>query len=391
MDLEQLAQKLDWLDDERRKDRTSIATLEDRLGRSESTITTLSQQVKELSGEVARLSALVGRYDQIDTAIAQLRVDLTRMIDGHEKSRTERDREQEKIRLADLESIHRSIGEVRKLAEPISEMKKTMAARIDEEQRLNRVMDEISKRLTDATRSEEEYHRQQRLMDEAVKQDGKRLTDMAAEVAGLRKRVEEQRGRVDLVVDTSKKLEARIMELTTSEAERKQAQNGWFERASLVQVDRDRTWSEWQTRFEQIERSGATLESQLQSLDNTQRALKRAQDGFDDITQRFERRINEITEMQRLADERFRQEWANFKADDQKRWTNYTLNQDEIRRESNRQFEKLVERVVTLEGLSHELSDTLTLSRQQTHDRLQSLLTDVHAWLEEHQQGSTGE
>jgi len=228
-------------------------------------------------------------------------------------------------------------------------------------------------------------------MDEAVKQDGKRLTDMAAEVAGLRKRVEEQRGRVDLVVDTSKKLEARIMELTTSEAERKQAQNGWFERASLVQVDRDRTWSEWQTRFEQIERSGATLESQLQSMDNTQRALKRAQDGFDDITQRFERRINEITEMQRLADERFRQEWASFKADDQKRWTNYTLNQDEIRRESTRQFEKLVERVVTLEGLSHELSDTLTLSRTQTHDRLQTLLTDVHAWLEEHQQGSTGE
>jgi len=267
MDLEQLAQKLDWLDDERRKDRTSIATLEDRLGRSESTITTLSQQVKELSGEVARLSALVGRYDQIDTAIAQLRVELTRMIDGYEKSRTERDREQEKIRLADLESIHRSIGEVRKLAEPISEMKKTMAARIDEEQRLNRVMDELSKRLTDATRSEEEYHRQQRLMDEAVKQDGKRLTDMAAEVAGLRKRVEEQRGRVDLVVDTSKKLEARIMELTTSEAERKQAQNGWFERASLVQVDRDRTWSEWQTRFEQIERSGATLHPALRTSD----------------------------------------------------------------------------------------------------------------------------
>jgi len=95
--------------------------------------------------------------------------------------------------------------------------------------------------------------------------------------------------------------------------------------------------------------------------------------------------------MQRLADERFRQEWTSFKADDQKRWTNYTLNQDEIRRESTRQFEKLVERVVTLEGLSHELSDTLTLSRTQTHDRLQSLLTDVHAWLEEHQQGSTGE
>ena len=30
-----------------------------------------------------------------------------------------------------------------------------------------------------------------------------------------------------------------------------------------------------------------------------------------------------------LTEERFRQEWVNFKADDQKRWTNYTLAQEE--------------------------------------------------------------
>ena len=43
------------------------------------------------------------------------------------------------------------------------------------------------------------------------------------------------------------------------------------------------------------------------------------------MKQRFDRRLNEITEMQRLVEERFRQEWVSFKADDQKRWTNYTL------------------------------------------------------------------
>ena len=162
-----------------------------------------------------------------------------------------------------------------------------------------------------------------------------------------------------------------------------------MERASLVQVERDRTWKEWQVRFEQIERSGTTLDTQLQSMDNTMRALKRSQDSFDEITQRFERRINEITEMQRLADERFRQEWVTFKADDQKRWTNYTLNQDEVHRESTRQFEKLVGRVTSLEDSSQMLTDAFHTSQAQTHDRLQGLLTAVHAWLEEHQQGKT--
>jgi chromosome segregation ATPase len=389
MDIEQLAQKMEWLDEERRKDRTSLAALEDRFTRSEATITTLTQQVKELNDEVARLSSLVGRYSQIEDSIAQLRIEFKRMIETLEKNRSDREREQEKVRLADLESINRSIGEVRKVAEPIADVKKAMAARSDEEQRLNRTMDELVKRVEEALRVDEEYHRQQRLTDEAVKQDGKRITDMAAEIATLRKRVEEQRGRVDLVVDSTKKMETRVSEIQTAESERKQAQNSWMERASLVQVERDRTWKEWQVRFEQIERSGTTLETQLQSMDNTMRALKRAQDSFDEITQRFERRINEITEMQRLADERFRQEWVTFKADDQKRWTNYTLNQDEVHRESTRQFEKLVGRVTSLEDSSQMLTDAFHTSQAQTHDRLQGLLTAVHAWLEEHQQGKT--
>ena len=57
------------------------------------------------------------------------------------------------------------------------------------------------------------------------------------------------------------------------------------------------------------------------ALEETQRAVKRSQDSFDDINRRLERRINEITEIQRLAEDRFRQEWVTFRADDQKRWT----------------------------------------------------------------------
>ncbi len=64
-----------------------------------------------------------------------------------------------------------------------------------------------------------------------------------------------------------------------------------------------------------------------------QRAVKRSQDSFDEITQKFDRRINEITEMSRINEDRFRQEWGSFKTDDQKRWTNYSLSQEEQFRE----------------------------------------------------------
>ena len=75
------------------------------------------------------------------------------------------------------------------------------------------------------------------------------------------------------------------------------------------------------------------MDVQLQEWDAIQRAAKRAQESYEEIVQKFERRINEITEMQRLAEDRFRQEWVTFKADDQKRWTSFTLSQDETHKD----------------------------------------------------------
>jgi hypothetical protein len=91
-----------------------------------------------------------------------------------------------------------------------------------------------------------------------------------------------------------------------------------------------------------------------------------------------ERRINEITEMQRLAEERFRQEWTTFKVDDQKRWTNYTLTTEEQRSEIQRQHEKLSDRTTNIEDTIQEIQDLLQQMNEHTEKALQSLLATLH-------------
>jgi chromosome segregation ATPase len=116
-------------------------------------------------------------------------------------------------------------------------------------------------------------------------------------------------------------------------------------------------------------------------LEATHRAIKRTQQTVDELAQKVDRRINEITEIQRLSEERFRQEWVTFKADDQKRWTNYTLTLEEQRNEAARQYEKLGERVTQLEDSTQEIQDLLHQINEQTEKRLQSLLSVVHNWV----------
>jgi DNA repair exonuclease SbcCD ATPase subunit len=382
MDLDQIVKRLEWIDSERRKDKTTIATLEERLVTLEGNIPGLAQQVRDLSGDISRISAQLARFDQIETTVAQMRVDLSRAIDAVEKARLDHDREMDKVRQGDLENINRLIGEVRKGLDPIPEIRKTLQARIEEEYRLGRLIEEAEKKIGDTNRYDEEYRRSLRLLDEGRRQDTKRLTDVQGELAALRKRQEEQRGKVDLSTDTIRKVEMRLSDLQASEAERRQSVTAFVEKQALFNVERERVWKDWQVRFETIEKQAINLDSQLQSLDATNRAVKRSQEAFDDITQKFERRINEVTEMQRLTEDRFRQEWVGFRADDQKRWTNYNLMGEEQQREYGKSFEKLQERMVFFEDLSQEMQDMVQQINTETQKRLQALLSLSHDWMD---------
>jgi hypothetical protein len=73
--------------------------------------------------------------------------------------------------------------------------------------------------------------------------------------------------------------------------------------------------------------------------------MKRIIEDFERISDRLERRINEVAEMQRLSEERFRQEWNDWSAEDQKRFKNFTLSNDEVWRNHDKEFERFVQEV----------------------------------------------
>ncbi len=384
MELEQIIKRLDWLDDERRKDKTTIESLRSRVDVLEAKITPVNQQINELNSELGRFQSQLARFDQIEANISQLRVDLTRMLEGIEKSRADHDREVEKVRRSDQEAINKSLAELRKGMEAFPDIKKSLQARVEEDFRLARLIEEMEQKMLENTRSDEEYRRSLRLLEDGFRQDAKRITDMNGELSALRKRVDEQRGKVDLTSDNLRKLEVRLNDFQTAETERKQTQVAFIEKQNLIQVERERAWKDMQNRFEQISLQAANLDNQLQALETTQRSVKRSQDTLDDITQRFDRRLNEITEMQRLVEERFRQEWMAFKADDQKRWTNYNLGQEENQRETGRSLEKIVERLRVLEESSQQVRDSIDLAVEETRKRLQALMVLSSEWVEDH-------
>ena len=381
MDLEQLQKRLQWIEDDRRKEKDALAMLENRLTVLEGSQAAPQQQIKELAGEITRLSTVVTRMDQYDAALLHARQEAKRAGDDLSKEMKIRGDEAEKVRRVEIRSLENSLAELRKELEVLPKLDKGLQSRGEDITLLRRLVDELRAKIDEVRTEEQEYTRTFRLLEDGRRQDAKRIVDLQGEVTALRKRLDDQRGQTELLNTVQRKVEARLTELATVEAERRESMSTFLDKQALTQVEWDRTWKEWQTRFETVEKQARDIEGQLLALDATNREVKRSQGSVDELSGRVERRINEITEIQRLSEDRFRQEWVTFKADDQKRWTNFTLTQEELRGEISRHFDKLAERSTQMEDELQEIKDLVQQTNEQAEKRLQALLALAHEWV----------
>ena len=381
MDVDQVLKRFQWMEDEHRKDKDTLALLESRIMAYEGGIKGVNDQIKSLNAEITRLTAIVTRMDQYDANLLQLRLENKRQVEELDKEIKKREEEADKVRRVEVKALDTSLQELRKELDILPRLEKGIQARVEEDTRLVRSVDEVRARLESVRRDEDEYTRTYRLLEDGRRQDAKRLTDLQGDVAVLRKQADSQRGQTEVLNTGVRKLETRVNELVTVEVERREVMQAFLDKQALAQVERDRVWKDWQTRFETIEKQATDTEKQLVSLEATHREAKRTQLVLEELNQRVERRINEITEVQRLGEDRFRQEWVTFKADDQKRWTSYTLTQEEQRSESHRQFDHMAEQVTQLGDSLQEARDLLQQANELTEKRLQSLLAAVHEWV----------
>jgi chromosome segregation ATPase len=380
MEFEQIVKRLDWLDGEHRKDKAALGAIEERFAAIENNIHTLSEEIKDLEKKVAKIGPVNERISQFDESLSKLRAYMNEALDAIERKQQRREKEIVKRYQSGLEEVRQALPALDQSKE-IEELRKLIKLRVDEDIKLNVAVTELKPKIDDALRKTEDIAISVKLVEDSRRQDIKRVADMQGEITAVRKRVDEFRQKTELQNDTVRNIENRFTELIVSESERKKAQVAFIEQQSLAQIDRDRAYKEWVTKIESFKNQNDTIDSQTQALDETLRAAKRAQDTYIELNQKLERRINEVTEMQRLGEDRLRQEWVTFKAEDQKRWTGYTLSFEENLREIRKNVDKYEERITAVDDESQTLQDLMHQTTDATEQQLQELMNVFHQWL----------
>ena len=384
MDIQQIAKMIEWLDEERRRDKNVIATLQERLAQQQQTIDALTRRLNSMESDQTVLRAQTGSGtsrdgDYLDT----IRRDLQPAIDSPEtKGRTaERDLE----RRAELarEPLARTIRELSEKLSRYERQATELPAMTVERDRVASAVADLQQRFDDLAKRLEEPERRLALLEEQRRQDTRRLSDVESELPELRKSLDQVRPKLTLLEDLALRNERRVQDVQNSDRERRDQMQAFLDQQTLILQQRDVQIADLVRRFgEQDSVMQRNLE-RFETWAEAYREMKRIVEDFERIGERLERRINEVAEMQRLSENRFRDEWTEWNEADQKRWKQFTLSNDEVWRLHDKEFERFVLRLTDLEGSITPLADSInrlwSLERERAQlyrERYQALLLE---------------
>jgi chromosome segregation ATPase len=386
MEFEQIVKRLEWLDKQQRENKEAVTKLTERLTSFESNVDIATKQIKTASKQLSEITPVAKRMEQFEVLLTKQRTDILKLIEDNEKTRLKNEKDALKRAQAELDGLNKSITQIKNtLPADITEIKKELKERGNELQRALNNMSDLKTRLEDSIRSNEDVSHSLQAMDETRKNDLKRVSDLQGEITAVRKRVDEGREKNTMQADSIRNIENRFSELLASETERRQAQTAFLDQQAIAQIDRDRAWKDWKEKYDSFQSEAAGIETRVQTLDEALRNAKKAQETYLELNTKLERRINEVTEMQRLAEDRLRQEWVSFKADDQKRWTGYSLSSEESFRDIRKDVQKVTETITTINDVSNNLQDAMHQTTDVTEKQLQEMMNAIHEWMTSYQ------
>lgn len=377
MNLEELLIKIEKYDGQIKSLNKSLSVFNDKVNEVDDKTSGFLELMRDEKKEIARLNSIVMGLGQFDAVIAQVRVDFNRKLDDLQKQR----KQEEKIRAnlvdADIKLIQSLINKTK--TELTNEFeKKTSLLQEENTRQINRLKEkEIN--TDEFLEIFEDIKGKLNSFNQDLRRTIKQVGNLQAEVGTSRGKQDEIRSKLEINLNTLRNNESRLNEIITTESERRQVQLEFIEKLSLIQKERDRIWIEWEQQFDKSSKQTLAL---LPELKKQQLDLNQSKSDFEGITQQFERRIKELTEMYRLMDEKFRKEWATYRSDSEKRWSNISMVLDDKQGGYSDQFKSLKDRMVLTEDNTREMQEVLLLMSTEIQRGMQNIMKMVNGWMD---------
>ncbi|MCO6453594.1 MAG: hypothetical protein J5I90_22620 [Caldilineales bacterium] len=325
METTQLAQMVNWLDEQHRRDRAEIAKLQQRVESQTNEIQEQARRVKELEARLTNTQSQLGRFTQLEQALQNLKNEVTLLVNNQMEETTRVQREQERARLADREVNSRAIAELRKEMPRFRVIEEDLAVRKAEERRLSEIVIELRQETANLHKEIEDRTGTIPYLAEQRTHDNRRIVQIQQENVELFKRAEDAGSKLQMLEQKNQKLEGTVQGLPPIVDNLKRSQEQFIDSLKLADADRQRQMREWGETLATHEKQMDANRQRLQEFAAVYEESKRSLAALEKFQERLQRDQSQVAELQRLSEERLKKEMANFVAENEKLWKKQLL------------------------------------------------------------------
>ena len=366
-ELEEIRSRLDWFDQERRKQTRKLAEMEQRVELQERELNSREQRILDLERQVASTTAQLSRLPQLDAQLAQFKDDIVKMIEQYDARRLQSEAELDRLRRVEHETTNRELSEIRKEIGQVPRLKTLIDQRQAEEARLANLIGTVQNKLTPINSRLEESENAYAFIEEKEKQNSRTINEVQASLVEINKRAEHTKTRLDALGGSIPRLETKISSVTEDQSTIQESTKIWMEQIQIGEYERNQKLENWRraiedhnARLDQFDKEWIGFSDQYKEAKMTVQTINQWQ-------QQMDKQQQEASELIRVETARMRSRWDDFLLENKKTWKNFEVDVEQRWATANRHEREFREELDKLEALIKALDEEKeTLRRVQT-------------------------
>ncbi|MDY0018488.1 MAG: hypothetical protein RBT47_00650 [Anaerolineae bacterium] len=344
MELTQLEQMVRWLDEERKKDKVTLAAFQERLEQQILLTESQAREMDRLRQDIATLRIDLNRTNDYPAMIEKSQQDLSSQFEALKDQLRREKADTERLRQAEIEGLNQQLADVDKRLRILPRLEERLQAREAGEQQLQTQTQQLANSMADLGKRAEDRFQSVVYLEEQRRADARRIAAIEGDIPPLRKATDESiaktvrledslrklTSRIEEAVQTTKTYDAKIEELRVADFQREQRMRQYAEQAAKVETETSR------------------LLEQTQKYALLYNQNKQAMDGLESFRARLEKRQNEIAEMQRLNEERLARQWEEWQGNFARDWQKRLVAEEDHWRRQELDNQKTIEQLADL-------------------------------------------
>lgn len=381
--VQDLQKRLDWLDEERRKQTRKVTELEQKLTLQEREIVGREQRIQDLERQLSSVTAQIGRIPKIDIQLSQFKDEIVQMIEQYDQRRIQSEAEMDRLRRVEQEASARELAALRKETGAIPQLENNMELRIAEEIRLANLIGEQKTKLNNLKNQQEAKVSEFAFLEEKEKLNNRNITELQTAVAEINKRWEHAYSRMDISNSAILRLEGSLQSITDKQAQLQESTKNWMEQIQIGEYERNQRLEGWRRVLEEHEDDIERFNKAFVKFSDQYKEAKMAVQTLSGWQEEIEKQQREASEILRVETSRMQSRWDDFRHENDKQWKNQAVDTEQRWNTLNRHEREVREQIDLLDEKLQKLEqekDLLWRVQTAQSDALKQL---PRIWLEE--------